>query len=644
MRLFIKKKSYFFIFLLAFAVAANWHCTEKTEKQTKGFSVKNFSALYNWDNYNDKGQKYLMFDYTNALSGFILPSENQSAEGFGFEFLIKNTGSAPRSFFYKIYYQNDTYKFQEYDEADKSLQHPLACENFYGSWDNTDLLFLETPTIPADGKYHKVTSYLRIAGNPRDEKRYYANGKSQRWKRNPRVGDYSFMLVVTTHENIEKEKIPLGVQDISHAENGQFINPFHFFQYGKGSELPQTVVATQSKHLNTMARPEMQAGIYTAPGDFRDFPTDTMTGNLCNASQEMRAKASFQQFIHYIDPSTRFSNIPVIRDVLNDGYTLKEYNWNKMFFRKEEMVSTTPQTAATPCETVYYSPEKNAIVLQNPGSKYGQWRKENAAVRTIHSFTYGKYTLKANLTQLLNNDGLWNGIVNTMWLLNQSNDEWNKRRLCDEGGYMATYWGGTEDERVPHVSYSEIDFEILKTVPYCPPYQAQPVYLPARPNRYNIQEWHKPLPDEVAEQKGQIVVACTNWDMACWAPENFSQGCHAISYKGKEFLSHRWDSLYRAVTQKSLQPDEELFGQPYYFQIEWKPEEIIWRIGPDRKNLRIVGYMDSSITSIPNNQMFLIVTQEFHNTQWWVGAPFQQGFIPFPENDIKGYIYEITIE
>jgi hypothetical protein len=58
----------------------------------------------------------------------------------------------------------------------------------------------------------------------------------------------------------------------------------------------------------------------------------------------------------------------------------------------------------------------------------------------------------------------------------------------------------------------------------------------------------------------------------------------------------------------------------------------------------VVGYEDFTITSIPNNQMLLIVTQEFHNTKWWIGSPFSQDNIPFPKNDIVGEIFEVTIE
>ena len=79
-------------------------------------------------------------------------------------------------------------------------------------------------------------------------------------------------------------------------------------------------------------------------------------------------------------------------------------------------------------------------------------------------------------------------------------------------------------------------------------------------------------------------------------------------------------------------------------QLNSKPKEIIWRIGPSKDKLRVVGYVNSSVTSIPNNQMLLIITQEFHNTKWWIGSPYSQENIPFPGNDIEGKIYEVTIE
>ena len=133
--------------------------------------------------------------------------------------------------------------------------------------------------------------------------------------------------------------------------------------------------------------------------------------------------------------------------------------------------------------------------------------------------------------------------------------------------------------------------------------------------------------------------------MACPDPEGFDVGCHDIKFRNETFSSHRWDHWYRAVTQKTYASDDELFGGDYfYFEIEWRPEEIIWRIGPEPDRMRVVGYMNDRMTSVPNNQMCLIITQEFHNTKWWPGSPFDQAYIPFPANDIKGEILEVVIE
>jgi vancomycin permeability regulator SanA len=54
--------------------------------------------------------------------------------------------------------------------------------------------------------------------------------------------------------------------------------------------------------------------------------------------------------------------------------------------------------------------------------------------------------------------------------------------------------------------------------------------------------------------------------------------------------------------------------------------------------------VNDKITCIPDNEMLLIITQEFHNTKWWVGSQYQQDNIPFPSKNITGEIYELTIE
>ena len=618
------------------------------------FVVRDFIPLSNWhidttgrENQEVLISKSIVLDYSEAIdSGFCLPTINQVSEGrFVFEFFIKNTASSPKKFCYKIYYQNESYKFPETDEADSAKQHIYAPENFYGSWEDLSILFAETPEIPADNEFHKITGQFRIVGNPRCEKRYFSEGRNDRWRRNLRVGKYSFLLVATTEENINGKIIPEWIQNIGITSNGQFINPYFYFLHGEGRSLKNTIVQKSSSTLKVTAKPDPGAGIYINPLFFKAEKVGKYFCKTCGQGTNLYKNAAFEQFIHYIDPSTKMATIPVIADVLKDNYSRMDYNWNNVFYRKEELISITATTTKWPCETVQSDPEKHLISIKNPKAEFGKWEKQNVGVITRHGFTYGKWTVKAKLTELLNKNNLWNGLTNAIWLITQDQAEWNNRRDCNKEGYMANYYGGHLDKRVKNVGYSEIDFEILKTVPYCPSYLLPPNYNNGLYDQKNTFNWNVPFPDEIIEDDDKIEVCCTNWDMACWEPRDFSDGCRMITHNGQTFWSHRWDKGYRAITQKTPERDDELFGSEYYyFQIDWEPDEIIWRIGPSKDKLRVVGYVNSTITSIPNNQMLLIVTQEFHNTKWWIGSPYSQDNIPFPKNDIKGKIFEVTIE
>lgn len=638
--------------VMSILIVSACHERPKQEEKAGGrFVVKEFDPLVNWkvveEQSGNDSRKAIVLDYTGAISdGFTIPTLNQVGDGqFEFEFYLKTTEGQSRTFFYKIYYQNESYKYPEADDQDSARQNLYAEENFYGSWEDTGKGFAETQKIEADDDYHKITGRFRIVGNPRNERRYFDGQENRRWKRNPRVGTYSFLLVVTEKEMLGPDGIPDEVQDISKSAGTGFINPYFFFLYGKGKNLSNTVSVKASSTLKVSAKPDPGAGIYIANAIFKPGENTGHYCKSCGASEELNKTAAFEQFGHYIDPGTKFSNIPVIMDVLQDNYSKKDYNWNRTFFHKEELITTIPAVSSRPCQTVAADPLQHSITIKNPGTSYGNWVKENVGVITRHGFVYGKWTLKAKLTELLNPNGLWNGLTNAVWLISQSQETWNARRNCNKEGYMANYYGGQQDQRVPSVGYSEIDFEILKTVPYCPSYLLPPAYVQRTADRSELRNWNVPFPEEIVENDANIMVCCTNWDMACWEPANFAEGCQTISFDGKTFWAHRWDKNYRAITEKTPEPDDELFGSDYYyFQIDWQPTCIIWRIGPSKDKLRVVGYVDQTITSIPNNQMLMVITQEFHNTKWWIGSPYEQDNIPFPKNDIPGTIYELTIE
>lgn len=602
------------------------------------------------ENYN---KKIIWMDYTDAIiTGFIIPSERQTPNGhFNFSFNVKNESETKEKFYYKIYYQNESYKFPEISPTNTGEQHEFAHENFYGSWEDTDIEFKEIGYLNS-GQEVQIRDSFRILGNPRNEEKYYYEGQNDRWKRNPRVGDYSFMIVVFNENDLKK--IPQNVLNIKKAdENNIFVNPFYYFRFGQGKNLENTAIYFNPKFITIKASPNLGKGVWINEDlyqtnqnpDFRELYSCN-----CGIADKLYRNATVEQFIHYIDISTQFDNIPVIADIFDGSFTKEEYNWARAFYKTKDRIRTLPRLPQKPCETIFSDSIHKKIIIRNPKSEFGNWQKQNTGMITRHGFTYGKFTVKAKLTRLLNDDGVWNGITNAIWLIYQGGrgeheTGWNLRRPCRKKGYMKTYWGGRFDERVERVAYSEIDFEILKTVPYCPDGVFPPIYNNFESNPDNIKAWNIKLPDDVLKDDHKIAVCCTNWDMACWEPKNFASGCHSLKHNNKTFYAHRWEDCYRAVTTKYMASDKELFGRDYYyFQIDWQPDKIIWRIGPEKDKLYEVGYIDASISMIPDNQMRLIVTQEFHNTKWWPGSPFLQENIPFPEKDYVGEILEIIIE
>ena len=299
--------------LLIMALMVSCHKKDKTPVVTNGsFSIRNFSPMTNWN-----PAQTLFLDYTDAIShGFVIPTIRQVEGGyFMMEFHIRNDEKEPRKFRYKIFYQNESYRFPERDLNDSTLQHPHAWENFYGSWENTAAGFAETPAIPADNEFHRITSAFRIVGNPRNETRYFSGQQNDRFKRNPRVGRYAFMLVVTDEKNLISNTIPDEVADIGLPAPGGFVNPWFYFLYGKGKDLPNTTVARFPDYLTVAARPDPGAGIYLHPIAFSAETAGKFGSGNCGQTDELFRTAAFEQFIHYVDASTKFSNIPVITDI-----------------------------------------------------------------------------------------------------------------------------------------------------------------------------------------------------------------------------------------------------------------------------------------------------------------------------------------
>ena len=641
--------------------------------------VVNFNPFANFK-IDDDSLLIIDIDYTNAIdSGFIIPSINQIARGkFAVTFDIVNNSGIAKEFYYKIYYQNESYKFPE--------THIHSNENFYGSWENTSKTFVATGKIDSDGKTHTINDEIRIVGNPRNETCYFGknntqhnqqdiistidkikgdanwykqivekaknnnisiekqleldaiyilnqntdkDGVNQRWKRNPRVGSYKFLLVLIEKEEYEAKLIPDYIQDISMNFDNTFINPFYYFLYGDGSKLKNVYLSTNNS-LKLIAKPNLGSGIYIDKDKLAGRTINkSYYSNECGEDNDLYNKAHFQQFFHDLRSEDIIKNVPLVKDIFNEDYTIDDFENNKLKYTDDKLIVTNVQLTDCPCKTVKSDIENQKIVMINPSTKEGEWKKESVGVKTRHGFTYGKYRSKVKMTELLNKHGVWNGITNAIWLIFQ-NGEWNNRRTCDNKGYIPKDQYGRDSQRVNSIDYSEIDFEIIKTSRDWP--------KTSYSEKYNI----KPSNND---KKEDIIVACTNWDMACPSPSKFDVGVHTIEYNNETFYLHRWDHWYKALTSKIPANESELFeSEYYYFEIEWKPTEIIWRIGPSVDKMKVVGYMNEEYSSIPNNQMLMVFTQEFHLGDWWPLTQFHQNYIPFPQQDYKGEIYEIVIE
>ena len=649
-------------------------CSKKADVQESSTKIEaqplGFDPILNFEANNDT--VLLDMDLTDAvLNGISLPSIRQTQdEGFKFSFDVPSLGEG--KLYYKIYYQNETYKFPEGDS--------LSGENFYGSWEDVSIGFREI----VEGE--KVEDFFRIVGNPRDEKIYYGSDISEntasyekilkmaesirrqpewyaaivdkaekngfsvekqlfldaqwvladnrhaegnvnhRWKRNPRVGCYSFMVVVCNEKGLSQ--IPDYIKNIGATNSsGKFVNPYEWFQNNVSAD----IIAEKSKKiLKTRAVITPKDGIFVDELNIRtpEYTIDNSCSE-CGSNDSLYQKALFQQFFPAVSQQYTLRNIPEIRDVVgNPDYTLDEY-WNgDKKYPASQRIQDYPQITDRPCSTVKVDKNGEYITIVNPGSEANNMKKESTGIKTRLGFTYGKFRGKIKFPSMLNENNIWNGLTYAFWMIYQDNHPWNSRRGCYDCGYIDKGDDSENPARETFNKYSEIDIEIVKASRY----------WPAEYYR------NRTAPKDDAMHNNEVMYCCTNWDLACPQPRKFSAGINDISYDGKSYEAMRWSNLYKALTIKSPMSNDVFSEEYYYYEIEWRPTEIIWRLGSSPDNMKVVGYMNDKVTSVPNNQMLCIVTQEYHYSEWWPPIVFEQGLIPFNKSDIEGRVYEIVIE
>lgn len=669
--------------------------TECTERNN--ILIENFVPITNLPVNENDSMVVTEMDLSRAIyDGIYIPTtEKNGADKFQFSFKIKNETGSAKKLYYKVYYQNESYKFEEAIPdtgisiiGKNAIINPLCEENFYGSFEDTTIGFLPITELKS-GESVEINDYIRITGNPRNEKKYNGGDFSEfgfsqdnidlaikrisknqkwydqiikkakdnkistekqlymdalwvvnadlnkgdfnnRWKRNPRPGVYSFMLVVCDEENLNSIPDYIKCINTKDTTTGHYVNPYYYFLY-EAERSEGLSVVMKDNALRTFAKLDMSKGLFINPGELRSPDIDfSYTSNICDKSEELYRTAHFEQFFHSINRNFSLKNIPVVRDVVEENYSKAEYDLNAAKYANSDIEAKYFEVSDCPCQTVDIDTIKKSFILRNPGQKGNPSpEKEDVGVKSRIGFTYGKYRAKIKFPELINEHNIWNGITNAYWMIYQDEGEWNYRRES-RTGYIPKSEIAETDVRVPSNFYTEIDFEIIKASKYWPAgsYIGNP----------------EP-PSEDVTASDDIIVACTNWDLACKDPEHFDIGVQYFNYDSLTFPLHRWHQWYKALTLKHAVKEDDLFKRDYYYyEIDWQPEKIIWRIGPEKDEMKVIAVMDKTVTSIPNNQMVIVVTQEYHYSEWWPTSPWKQDFIPYPKNDIKGELLEFVIE
>ena len=427
-----------------------------------GFDVEEFNPLSNYSEKQNDTLYKINTDLTDGvLNGIEIPTKRQTYNGyFVFTFKVKNTSSAIKKYYYKIFYENNSYKFNDTSS--------FAHENFYGSW-SEGLYTFKATRILNPGEEINIRDSFKIVGNPRNEILYFgANPEkyvaiddsikskmnfvrsvpgwiksctekakelgtsldeqiylnalwginyekqrlkevNNRWKRNPRMGNYQFMLVVTSHEDIGK--IPMQVRDIQKPDaNGRFLNPFGYFLSGGGKELKHTYVLLSKKNLKVSSQLDLGSGIYVDKLGINksDFSLEAINSS-CNNSPELYKKAQFTQYFHNIDKDFTVYNIPEIRDVTGEGFTKTEYEeLQKKYADPNSRTKLYVSTSDSPCKTVISDPKNKKLTMVVPASVPDKLRKEHVGLSSRIGFTYGKFRAKIKFPKMLSKDNVWN--------------------------------------------------------------------------------------------------------------------------------------------------------------------------------------------------------------------------------------------
>ncbi len=654
--------------IIYFAIVA-WLSSCSSDQRS--IVITEFSPLYNYEFEGDTLVMEMDLD-AGPFRGIRLPSARKPVgkQTFQFAFKAQNTSNRARRVAYKIYYQNDSYRHPEtvIDETGREIYNTKSSENFYGSWVSDSLEgFRKTAPISANEQI-VIQDEVTILGNPLNERTYFDGNpidqrfreidiqeavaeislqpnllsdalyrsdsaqvdtlkalrkaaiqtllskkadylENQRWQRNPRVGCYRFMLVAGDAESIAMLPNTIRNMGIEDPELRVRINPFYFFRYGGGSidALSSGITVLESqKVLKTYAVLSASHGIYYNYFDFDSIPAEFNT--VCSSTDELYMLAHFEQHVDRWHTPLPIGNIDEAANVGGMSYPLKQYLSNVKSGKRILDTLFTPEQR--PCENIYYYPLSESIGLQNPGNAKRPFAKRNAGVQGRVGFAYGRYRARIRFPEMLSKEGVWNGLTYAYALVNQSENR---------GGIKTNETAA----RKPL-----IELEITKDS------KLWPGAIDAGLDTAN----YHPEKDHNLIVAGILSAGAGNI--------KDESDRKALSAKGRDrtYLIYRPETAPERLVQKSERPAARTAGQTYYYEIEWKPESVSWKMGPSPGQMEEVGYVNVAVSAIPNQQMVPLIRQEFQPTGERPFAPFAQRHIPYPSMPINGLVYEIVIE
>ena len=595
---------------------------------------------------------------------------------FHFSFELTSVPAGVTELSYIIFYQNKTYSFPN--------SNPRNSENFYGAWgwDEDDRPGLRTVSVTSPGT-QVVNDYFRIRGNPRNEDRYCnscldcvgvgclscvndcggwvdnnyssfssGDGKRQRWKRLPRMGEYEFLLIVTLYSEGNFPGQTYLINPSGLDSNGDLKSPFHWKDILINSEdiLLENTAVVEPANTITVKTDIHEVAMEAPIEPNADEPRSPFrrSGGNSGATSELRKK------------------IPLQRDI--DTWTQLDYNWHTHFFHEEDLIDVIYNVDSNQDNENVEALDSSIFLRIPPADNCMESpvKLEYASLQLRHGMTYGKYTIEMQFPKIYNPNGISRLIGSTFWFT-QFQEEPAMRYFCNSLG--------------KHIDF---DFNIEATPsapePYGSYYGDPSLYpelvqfLPSETKQFNIADWNTYTDLLPLEERDKIEILMSYSDDGCGdvdldpiggesflldvvPPENGFLDLQQIrlgvagegnnGFKTNYVYNRNIPGEENTIIDAEIDDDDIFRDDPresYFYQFEWTVDGIYFRMGPSLGDLVLVSYITDEYMTIPNVPLTMLIDLRY----WSRGAVpwYRHGsqFIPFHTRPISGRLKRVIIE